>query len=236
VTSATSTWKRPSPLSCALAVLGKDLRSEWRTRIAVSSLLLFAFAVLILVGYAVGPAQISPEDRPTVHSVLLWIVIFFSAMTGLSRVFVKEEETGTAYALRLSAPPSAVFLGKLLANVLLLALVLFLVVPLFLAMMSFRISCWPLFLAVLLLGSLGLSAASTFTAAIVAKATSKGALFPVLAIPLLLPPLVAAVSGTRIAATEASFSAGIDIVKLLIAYVGVVTTASFLLFDAVFRE
>ena len=102
--------------------------------------------------------------------------------------------------------------------------------------MSFSIACWPLFLLVLLLGSIGLAAASTFTAAIVSKASAKGAMFAVLAIPLLLPPLVAAVSGTRIAATESGIAAGLDILQLLLAYDGVVTTAAFLLFDAVFRE
>ena len=228
--------KGPGTFSAALAVFGKDLKAEWRTRIAVSALLLFAFAVLVLVGYAVGPAQISKEDRPVVHSVLLWIVIFFSAMTGLSRVFVHEEESGTAAALRLSAPSAGVYLGKLLSNLALLALVLLFVVPLFLALMSFSIACWPLFLLVLLLGSIGLGAASTFTAAIVSKATAKGAMFAVLAIPLLLPPLVAAVAGTRIAATETTLSAGLDVLQLLLAYDGVVTTATFLLFDAVFRE
>jgi len=234
--SAVSPVSRPGLFTSSLAVLQKDLRSEWRTRIAVSALLLFAFAVLILVGYAVGPANISKEDRPVVHSVLLWIVIFFSAMTGLSRVFVHEEESGTAAALRLSAPSAAVYLGKLLANLALLTLVLVFVVPLFLALMSFSVACWPLFLLILLLGSVGLAAASTFTAAIVSKAAAKGAMFPVLAIPLLLPPLVAAVAGTRIAATESEISAGLDILQLLLAYDGVVTTATFLLFDAVFRE
>ena len=151
--------KGPGVFSAALAVFAKDLKAEWRTRIAVSALLLFAFAVLVLVGSAVGPAQISKEDRPVVHSVLLWIVIFFSAMTGLSRVFVHEEESGTAAALRLSAPSASVYLGKLLSNLALLALVLLFVVPLFLALMSFSIACWTLFLLVLLLGSLGLGAA-----------------------------------------------------------------------------
>ncbi len=220
----------------ALAIFAKDLRTEWRTRVATSTLLLFAFAVLILVGYAVGPATILPEDRPAVHSVLLWIIIFFAAMTGLSRVFVKEEDSGTSYALRLSATPGAVFLGKLLANTTLLFLVLALIVPLYLGMMSFSMQSWPLFLGVLLLGAVGLSSASTFTAAIVAKASSRGALFAVLATPLLLPPLVASVTGTRIAATEAEFARGLDVVQLLIAYDGAMTTASFFLFDAVFRE
>jgi heme exporter protein B len=226
----------PPVLLGARAVLLKDLRSEWRTRVALSALFLFAFAVLVLVGYAVGPTRLSPEDRPTVNSVLLWIVIFFSAMTGLSRVFVKEEETGTAAALRLRAAPHAVFLGKLLANAILLFVVSLFIVPIFLAMMSFDIACPALLVLLLALGGAGLASASTFVAAIVAKASAKGTMFAVLATPLLLPPLVAAVMGTRVAATEADVSAGLDYLKLLFAYDGVMTTAAFLLFEAVWRD
>lgn len=230
--------RHPAPklLSAALAVFRRDLLAEWRTRVAVNSLFLFAFAVLVLVGYAVGPTRLAPEDRPTVNAVLLWIVLFFSAMTGLSRVFVREEDGGTAAALRLSTPPPAVLLGKLLVNVMLLAAVTAFVVPLFLVLMSFEILGVPFFIALLVLGTYGLAAASTFTAALVSKANAKGALFAVLAIPLLLPPLVACVLATRVAATQADFSAGADFVRLLVAYDGVVTTAAFLLFDAVWRE
>ncbi|MBP7676594.1 MAG: heme exporter protein CcmB [Thermoanaerobaculia bacterium] len=223
-------------LRAAAAVFLKDLRTEWRTRVALNALLLFAFAVLVLVGYAVGPTRLTLEDRPVVNSVLLWIVLFFSAMTGLSRAFVNEEETGTAAALRLTAPPASVFLGKLLANLALLAVVMTVVVPLFLALMSFGIAAPGLFLAVLALGGVGIAAASTFIAAIVSKTAAKGALFAVLATPLLLPPLVAAVTGTRIAATEPDLAAGLDVVRLLFAYDGLMVTASFLLFDAVWRE
>ncbi len=223
-------------LRAAAAVFLKDLRTEWRTRVALNALLLFAFSVLVLVGYAVGPTRLTLEDRPVVNSVLLWIVLFFSAMTGLSRAFVNEEETGTAAALRLTAPPASVFLGKLLANLALLAVVMTVVVPLFLALMSFGIAAPGLFLAVLALGGVGIAAASTFIAAIVSKTAAKGALFAVLATPLLLPPLVAAVTGTRIAATEPDLAAGLDVVRLLFAYDGLIVTASFLLFDAVWRE
>ncbi len=157
-------------------------------------------------------------------------------MTGLSRSFVSEEEGGTAAPLRLTAPPAAVLLGKVLSNLVLLGVVSAFVVPLFLALMSFEIAGVPLFLAVLLFGGIGLGAASTFVAAIVAKTAAKGALFAVLATPLLLPPLVAAVTGTRIAATDPALSAGADVIRLLVAYDGVMLTAAFLLFDAVWRE
>lgn len=223
-------------IAAALAIFRKDVISEWRTRVALNALFLFALSVLILVGFALGPTSLVREDRPIVNAVLLWIVLFFSAMTGLPRAFVKEEETGTAAALRMTAPGPAVFLGKLLLNVALLGVLSLFTVPLFLALMSFEIQGVALFVSLLVLGGFGLASASTFIAAIVAKASSKSALFAVLATPLLLPPLVAAVSGTRVAATDPSFAAGLEFVKLLIAYDGVVTTAAFLLFDAVFRE
>jgi heme exporter protein B len=227
---------RPGLFRAAAALFRKDLLSEWRTRVSTNALLLFAFAVLVLVGYAVGPASLAPEDRPTVHAVLLWIVLFFSAMTGLSRAFVKEEDAGTASALRLAAPPPAVLLGKLLTNLALLLVVTLFVVPLFLAMMSFTVRSPALFILLLLFGTFGLASACTFTAAIVAKASAKGTMFAVLAVPLLLPPLVGAVLGTRVAATGEGLAAGLDFVRLLVAYDGVVTTAAFLLFDAVWRE
>jgi len=223
-------------LAASWTIFLKDLRSEWRTRVSTNALLLFAFAVLVLVGYAVGPTRLAPEDRPMVNAVLVWIVLFFSAMTGLARAFVKEEDSGTAAALRLSAPPPAVLLGKLLSNLTLLAVVTVFVVPLFMALMSFEVKGPWLFVALLVLGDIGLASACTFTAAIVSKASAKGTLFAVLAVPLLLPPLVGAVSGTRVAATEAEFAAGRDYVVLLISYAGVITTAAFLLFDAVWRE
>lgn len=230
------TGPAPSLLAATAAVFLKDVRSEWRTRVALSALFLFAFAVLVLVGYAVGPTRLAPEDRPTVNSVLLWIVLFFSAMTGLSRAFVKEEEAGTAAALRLTASSHAVFIGKLLLNLALLLVLTAFVVPLFLVLMDFHLESPGLLFALLVLGNLGLASASTFVAAIVSKASAKGTLFAVLATPLLLPPLVAAVSGTRVAATEPGLAAGLDFVRLLIAYDGVVTIAAFLLIDAVFRE
>ncbi|MBK9968911.1 MAG: heme exporter protein CcmB [Holophagales bacterium] len=223
-------------LAASRAVFVKDLRTEWRTRVALNALLLFAFSVLILVGYAVGPTRLSIEDRPIVNSVLLWIVLFFSAMTGLSRAFVNEEETGTALALRLSAPPAAVFLGKLLSNLALLGVVMAFVVPLFLGLMSFGIAAPGLFLAILVLGAVGLASASTFIAAIVAKTAAKGALFAVLATPLLLPPLVAAVPGRAWRRRSVSWPPGSMPCASSSPTPASWSDRSFLLFDAVWRE
>jgi ABC-type transport system involved in cytochrome c biogenesis permease component len=44
-----------------------------------------------------------------IASALLWIVLFFGSMTGLSRTFVMEEERCTSLLLKISSRPIEVF-------------------------------------------------------------------------------------------------------------------------------
>ena len=54
--------------------------------------------------------------EPEVQAGLLWAVLLFAALVGLSRAFVKEEESGTVHLLRLSCPAQAVLWGKAAFN------------------------------------------------------------------------------------------------------------------------
>ena len=101
-------------------MLAKELRSELRSRVALNAVGLFALTTLVAVAYQIGPYRIHAEDRPHLLAALLWIILFFAALSGLARVFVKEEDAHTAKTLRLAARPLAVLLGKLLFNLLLL--------------------------------------------------------------------------------------------------------------------
>ena len=132
----------------------------------------------------------------------------FAAFTGLARAFVQEEEARTAAALRLAAPPTAVYLGKLLFNLLLLLLLDALTAVLFVILLRVQIGNLGLFVALLLAGSLGLVAATTLIAAIIARASVKGALFAVLSFPLLAPLLVVAIKGTALALDGAGWDVG----------------------------
>ena len=98
-------------LSEILAVLAKELTAELRSRVALNAIGLFGLTTLIAVAYQIGPYQIQEQDRPHLLSALLWIILFFAATSGLSRVFVKEEDAHTAKTLRLAARPLAV-LGR----------------------------------------------------------------------------------------------------------------------------
>lgn len=219
-------------LSAAWAICTKDLRAEFRTRYALSALGLFAVTTLTVISFAMGPFGLEQE----LLAALLWVVLFFSAMAGLSRAFVHEEEARTAPALRLAAAPAAVYLGKFLFNLVLLFLLELLIVPLFIAMMGMEVSNGVLFLLILALGDLGLAGATTVVAAIVAQASAQGALFTVLSFPLLLPLLISTIEGTRLALSGAALAQGGGNLQVLLAYAVAMVTISLMLFPAIWTE
>ena len=213
-------------------VFEKDLRQEFKSRYSLNAILLFSIVTLVAVSFSIGTFSASAE----IKSALLWIILFFSAMSGLAHVFVREEEKHTADTLRLVTDPTSIFLGKFFFNLFLLLFLELIVVPLFFAVMNFKVAHTGIFLSVLLLGSTGLAAGATLIAAIVAKASAKGALFTVLAFPILLPVLISGISGTKIAVTSDTFQAAGSEVQMLFAYSVVIVTAALLLFDFVWNE
>jgi len=216
----------------ALSVLGKDLRSEIRSAAAAMAIGMFALVTLVLVSYGIGQAALQEE----VQASLLWTVLFFASSVGLARTFVKEEETKTAIALRMSARPSVVFGGKLAFNCLLMVVLAALLVPLFLILMTVEVQSPPVLLGMVAMGVVGLAGGSTIVAAIIAKAQVKGPLFGALAFPILVPLLLLLVRGTALALEGAAWSDVSTYLLGLIGFTGAMITASFLLFDAVWES
>ena len=222
-------------LAEALAVAAKDLRAEFRTRVALNSLGLFALTVLAAVSYTIGPYRISAEDRPFVLAVLLWVVVFFAALAGLDRSFVKEEESHTAPLLRLAASPLAVWFGKLLYNLVLIYLLMAILAPLYCILMGYRLVLIGEFVLLLVVGGYALAVITTIIAAIIARALTRGALFSVLSLPLLLPLMIFLIQGTAGTAEGAS-EAVASAFRAVISMGGVTTVVSTALFPIVWRD
>jgi heme exporter protein B len=184
-------------LTASRAIFLKDLRSELRTRYALNALLLFAASTAVAVSLGIGPLAVS-DDATThlIESALLWVALLFAAFSGLAHSFVREEETRTALALRLSAPSLAIYLGKLLFNLVLLVVLDTVTSVLFILFVHVEVGNVGMFVAMLAGGSLSLATATTILAAIIARASFKSALFAVLAFPLIVPVLIVAIQGT----------------------------------------
>ncbi|MCK5125152.1 MAG: heme exporter protein CcmB [candidate division Zixibacteria bacterium] len=223
-----------SLMTKAFAVLKKDMQCEFRTRYALNAIMLFGITTLTVVSFSVGQKNLPAE----VHAALFWIIIFFSAMSGLAQVFIREEEAKTSTVLRLTASPTAVYIGKLTFNLFLLFFLELIISPLFILMTDVEVRNILLLATVLALGAIGLAGATTLIAAIISKSGAKGALFSVLSFPILLPLLMGAIKATTVAFSDTGggFSDVSSELQLLISYGVIMITASLLLFEYVWEE
>jgi heme exporter protein B len=177
-------------LSNTTALLGKELRTEFRSRELLTTTVVFILVIVVLFSFTFDPT--SAESRRFAGS-LLWLAFLFAASLMLQPCFLREQNNDTLSALRLSvADPFAIFVAKLAANTLFLLLTEVLMLPVF--SILFNVPVFPVFgqlVIVLFLGSLGVSIAGTALSAISAQARMRELLLPLLLLPLLTPVLVA---------------------------------------------
>ena len=211
----------------------KDWQSELRTRYAVNALAMFILVTISVIMFSIGSEKITEY----LTGGLLWVVIFFSAMSGLSRAFVSEEERGTTMTLQLIASPSTVFSGKLIFNLFLVFLMNLVITILFgILFTSFIIRNILLFALAFLFGNIGIAVSSTIIAAIISKAGSKGTLYPVLSFPILLPLILTLLELTKFAIDGNSIYSSMTEILVLVCYDVIMVTISYLLFDFIWKD
>ena len=177
-------------LSNTGALLGKELRTEFRSRELLSTTVVFVLMVLVLFSFTFDP---SFTETRRFASGLLWLAFLFAASLMLQPCFLREQNNDTLSALRLSvSDPFSIFLAKLIANTIFLLLTELLMLPIFAVL--YNVPVMPVLgqlLLVFVLGSLGVSIAGTALSAISAQARMRELLLPLLLLPLLTPILVA---------------------------------------------
>src|SRR5438874_6132467 len=177
-------------------LLGKELRTEFRSRELLTTTVVFILIVIVLFSFTFEPT--SDESR-RFGPGLLWLAFLFAASLMLQPCFLREQNNDTLSALRLSvSDPFAIFLPKLAANTLFLLLTELFLLPFFAMMYNVPVEGvlhWLVLIFVL--GSLGISIAGTALSAISAQARMRELLLPLLMLPLLTPILVASTEVTK---------------------------------------
>jgi heme exporter protein CcmB len=179
----------------ALLVARKDLTIEVRSREILYTTLFFAVACVLVFAFA-----LVEEGRPVadVSAGILWIAIAFSGTLALGRAFERERHTETLRALMLApADRPALYLGKLLGILLLMAVTEAVLVPLVALFFQAPIFDHALLLfALLVTGTIGYAAVGTLFAAMLVRARSRDVLLPILLYPITVPVMIAGVRGT----------------------------------------
>jgi heme exporter protein B len=216
-----------------LTIAAKDLRAELRTKEAINASLAFALVILLMFSFAFDPEADTTRE---ISGGLLWIVFAFAGTLILNRSFAREIPNDCLDAL-VSAPipGAALFLGKAIANFLMVLAVELVSLPIFGIFYNVKWAQQPAeLLAVLMLATWGLTVIGTIFSALTVNIRLREVMLPMLTYPILVPALMGAMRLTAVLVMGKPI-AGDDLswLKLLIGFDVMYTAASLVLIETV---
>jgi len=179
----------------AWIIVKKDLTIEVRSREILYTTLFFAVSCVLV--FAVAFVR---EGRALTEAAagILWIAVAFAGTLALGRTFERERHTETLRALMMApADRPAIYLGKLLGMLALLAATELIVVPLVALLFQAPLLARPVLMGLLMAaGTIGFCAVGTLFAAMLVRARSRDVLLPILLYPITIPVIIGGVRGT----------------------------------------
>ena len=208
----------------------KDLLVERRSKETLNALFFFALLLLFVFQFTLGPDR---ERLAGALPGLLWLGFILSGLLGLGRAFVVERENDCWEALLLApGDKSAIYVGKLAGNLLLMLVVEAMLLVLFGVFFNLDlVPVLPALAVVIGLGTIGFAAIGTLFAAMTAQVRARELLFPVLLLPVQVPVLLATVKATEAVLLGEPLGAVAHWLKLLVAADVVYVAFGVLTFD-----
>ena len=230
------------------AIVVKDIVVELRVRQVLPTMVVLGMLIVFILRL-VSEASSGSTAAAIMGAAALWIAFLFAGLLAQERSFGVERPNGCIDGLLLAPfDVGAIYLAKLLANVVLLTIFELVMVPL--VLLSFDLDVkgrWLDLLVVLMLGNVGISSVGTLFSAVVQLARTRGSLLSIVVLVLLMPMLIPAtlallvlfgampeeVGGTGSLAFVGSFKAAR---AYMIAFDAVFVVACWLLFGVIVEE
>lgn len=180
-------------LAQVLAILWKDIRCELRSKQTWTGMGLFALLVLVIFNFAF---DLRVDNKAAIAPGVLWVAFVFASLLGLGRTIAAEREKGSMDRLLLCpVDRKAIYLAKLLGNLLFIGVVEIVALPVYAALFNVPLFAGAL-LPIVLLGTLGIATIGTLFSAMAAATRARELLLPVLVFPLIVPIVISAVRAT----------------------------------------
>ncbi|HEX5416006.1 MAG TPA: heme exporter protein CcmB [Chloroflexota bacterium] len=211
----------------------KDLVLEMRTREILGGMALFGLLVLVIFNFAF---DLRVDNLAGVAPGVLWVAFTFAGVLGLGRSFAAEKDRGAFDGLLLApVDRGAIYLAKLIGNVVFMTLVEVVCLPVFVAFFNFGSVSWDV-LAVAFLGTVGFGAVGTLFAAMAANIRARDVMLPLLVFPICVPVVIAAVEATALAFTGDLAGNRLRWLALLAAFDLIFGVLCFVVFEFVVEE
>ena len=177
--------------STVVTLLSKELTLEWRTRESVPAMVLFSIATYVVFHFGLDRDRVAGD----LASGVLVVTLLFAAILGVNRLFVAEHEQGGFDGFLLApVDRTALFVAKALALFAFLCLVELVAVPAFAVLLlgPSLVQALPGLLVVLLAANAGIAIVGTLVAGLAIQTRARDLIVPLLALPLLVPVVLAA--------------------------------------------
>lgn len=183
----------------AALVAGRELRAERRQPDGLVAALTFTAVLILLESLVIGPAE---ARQPGVAAALFWIAMTFAAILATTRSFDRELEDDALDALlALPGGRDALFAGKVTALAGGLAIVAIAGGLLSLLLLGLPVALPGHLGLVIFTGVIALPPVIVLDVLLALRLRARGVLVPILALPVLIPQLVAATQGSSAALT-----------------------------------
>ena len=199
-----------------IAIAKKDLTAEFRTKQMLNSMLMFAFLIILIFSFSFSDLRGSHDRITELAPGMLWITFMFAGMLGLSRSFALEQEENCIEGLKLCpVDRSAIYVGKMLSNLVLMLIMEAVTIPIFIVLFTYTIPNMFWLALVMLLGTIGFLAVGTLLSALTLNAQTREILLPVILFPVLFPLIMVLVPAT---ASVLTCTSAIPEIRLLCVY------------------
>ncbi len=180
-------------LEQVITILWKDVRYELRSKQMWTGMGLFALLVLVIFNFTF---DLRVDNVAAIAPGALWVAFVFASLLGLGRTIAAEREIGSMDRLLLCpVDRKAIYLAKLLGNMLFIGVVEIVALPIFAALFNVPLFVGAL-LPIVLLSTLGIAAVGTLFSAMAAATRARELLLPILVFPLIVPIVIGAVRAT----------------------------------------
>lgn len=216
-------------------LIHKDLRRELRSLHVWPGMMLLGFVLVFLLE---SQLVLPPEQKVQVVGGLLWLAIFFAGSLACEHSLASERDAGCWQAFTLyPIAPSLLFLSKVIATCIALALLELVLIPAFIVLSDVPLASHPEpLLLVALLGNLGVAAVGTIVSGLTAGLKHRGSLLALLLLPLVIPVILAAAEATRLLLVGPLDFQWWMWIRLLTVFAAVFTVVGSLAFEFVLEE
>jgi heme exporter protein B len=177
------------------ALLAKELALELRTREAVPAMVLFSITTYVVFHFGLDRDRVTGD----LAAGVLWVTLLFAAILGINRLFVADHEEGGFDGFLLApVDRTALLVAKAVALFSFLCVVEVVAVPAFAILLlgPGLTQALPELLLVLAAANAGIAVVGTLVAALAIQTRARDLIVPLLALPLLVPVVLAAARGT----------------------------------------